>query len=94
MIKHIVMLRVKDPEDNVFTIKENLEKLKTMIPEIIELKVGININHSERKSDLVLETIFENTDTLDHYQNHPQHQEVVRFINQHKTESRVVDYEY
>ena len=92
MVRHIVMLRLENPQKIAPEVKQRLEALVQEIEQIKELKVGLNFNSSDRKSDLVLETTFETENALDIYQQHPKHQEVVQFINLHKIESRVVDY--
>jgi len=65
MIKHIVMWKLKDfaagsnKNENAVKIKTELEMLKSKIPEIKKLEVGININESETAYDIVLYSEFE-----------------------------------
>lgn len=99
MIKHIVMWRLKEKargatkEDNARTLKTRLEALPEVIPEIRRLEVGLNIKDSERAADVVLYSEFDSPEALAAYIGHPAHQEVVAFIREIVSETRVVDYE-
>ncbi len=99
MIKHIVMWRVKDKalgkikEENINAIKIMLENLKSLIREVKDLEVGINIEELTGSHDIVLYTTFENEQDLDAYQKHPEHLEVAKFIREVVTDRACVDYE-
>ena len=99
MIKHVVMWRLKDSAaggdkaGNAQTMKARLEALHAAIPVIRRLEVGLNAKDSERASDVVLYTEFDNGEDLAVYSQHPAHQEVVKFISAIVSETRVVDYE-
>ena len=98
MIKHIVMWRVKDKalgktkEENIADIKIMLEKLKTVITEIKDIEVGINVEDLTGSHDIVLYTTFENEEDLDAYQKHHEHLEVAKFIRQVVADRACVDY--
>ena len=99
MIKHIVMWRLKDfaygadKGENAKKLKSLLESLKSKISEIKRIEVGININPSYGAFDVVLYSEFDSLSDLEAYQKHPEHLEVVSFVNEVRSERRVVDYE-
>ncbi|UCH64089.1 MAG: Dabb family protein [Fidelibacterota bacterium] len=99
MIKHIVMWRLMEEvegtakEGNTRVMRARLEALPKAIPEIGRLEVGLNIKDSERAADVVLYSEFDSPEALATYIQHPAHQEVVAFIREVASETRVVDYE-
>lgn len=99
MIKHIVCWRVKEEANGenktqiIQHIKKILDDLVGVIPEIKELEVGINYNEAPAAFDVSLYSVFENKETLNSYQVHPAHQEVVKYVSSVATERIVVDYE-
>jgi quinol monooxygenase YgiN len=99
MIKHIVMWRLKDSadgaskEENAEKLKNYLEALKDKIREIRHIEVGINISGSDTASDVVLYSEFDSMEDLEAYLKHPEHQKIVSFVNEIRSERRVVDYE-
>ena len=96
MIKHIVFFKFKSVAGKnalMQSIKEELEKLPSVIKELKEIHVGININPAE-KWDLSLEAIVENMENLDAYAKHPAHQEIVKkMIAPIKEDRACVDYQ-
>lgn len=80
MIKHIVFFKFKaSPEktDQMKKIKTELEKLPAIIPELKEIRIGINMNPAE-KWDMSLEALVADWQALEIYANHPAHQEIVK----------------
>lgn len=99
MVKHIVMWKLKEEEggksklENALIIKEALLKLPSKISEIKSFEVGIDDKlEDENTSDVVLISSFENYDSLNAYQIHSAHQEVVSIIKPLVSERRLVDY--
>lgn len=98
MIRHIVMWNLKDEaegavkKENGRKIKEKLEALNGVIPELIFAEVGINFNPNGY--DLCLFSQFADKAALDVYQNHPEHVAVKEFINKVVAERVVCDYEF
>lgn len=99
MIKHIVMWRLKDDAEGAGK-KENQQKMARMlnalpdeIEEIIDFEVGVNFNDSDAAYDVVLYSVFQNSEALNRYQNHPKHLEVAAFVGNVRSERAVVDYE-
>lgn len=99
MIKHIVFWRLKDSAHsndkatNARLIKEKIEALAGKIPSILKIEVGIDYSAGEGSSDVVLYSEFASRSALEAYQNHPEHQAVIPFITEARSERRVVDYE-
>ena len=79
MLKHIVCFKLKDnriencekARDVLLSMKGNVEMLK-------DITVGIDILHSERSYDLILEVVLEDEAALEAYQQHPYHVQVVK----------------
>ncbi len=98
MIKHIVMIKLKefstDKEKTlkINEIKNGLENLPSLIKEIKFFEVGVNINPSERASDLVLVSDFDSLKDLDIYRVHPEHLKVVDVIKENAAKVTAVDY--
>jgi len=99
MVKHIVFWRLK-PEahgqsaaENARAIKEKLEALRGLIPDLLSLEVGLDFERSDQASDVALYTAFPSREALAAYQVHPAHKAVMPFIAEARSERRVVDYE-
>ena len=79
MLKHIVMWKLKEfaegktKAENAQFMKENLERLVGIIPEIKSLQVGINEKISDMAYDAVLISTFEDAEALARYKEHPEH---------------------
>lgn len=99
MIKHIVMWKIKEDTDHgtkqevMEKIKIELEDLKEMIEDIVEIEVGINFEPSEMAYDVVLYSVFKDNEGLEAYQKHPAHQRVGKeLVSQVSAGRVVVDY--
>lgn len=100
MIKHIVFFGLvdtaegKSKAEHAQIIKEELENLKNLIPEIINIEVGINHPDAPQSNyDIALYSEFESLDALNVYVSHPEHQRVAAYIGKVKTTRAAVDYE-
>jgi len=80
-------------KENALKLKEKLLSLPKKIPKIRKMEVGINIDQIDAASDVVLFSEFDSLQDLRAYQQHPEHQKVVDFLNRVRSEKRVVDYE-
>ena len=78
--------------ENAEKIKEKLEALKDVIPQIKTIEVGIGIDLPGSTWDIVLYTEFASQADLDAYQNHPKHQEAGIFIKLSAAGREAVDY--
>ncbi len=100
MIKHIVMWKLEDVAEgrtkleNAKIIKEKLEDLVGIIPEIIKLEVGIDILGTNQSYDVVLVSEFKNLEELDTYAKHPEHVKVGEFVGKVRKDRVAVDYEF
>ena len=85
MLKHIVMWKLKEfaegktKAENALIMKESLERLVGIVPEIISLQVGINEKESDMAYDAVLISTFANAEALARYKVHPEHVKVIVF---------------
>lgn len=98
MLRHIIMFKLKESDNklehlkNIEIIKEKLENLKSHIPEIKRLEVGINVVEIALAFDLVLTIDFENLNDFNNYKIHPAHQAFIEFNKQYSIAKAAVDY--
>lgn len=99
MIKHIVLFKLapfaegNSKQENALYLKERLEDLPSLIPELLKIDVFINDpDASSENYDLILITEFESLEDLDVYTNHPDHQEVASFMSKVRTDRAAIDY--
>jgi quinol monooxygenase YgiN len=100
MIKHIVIWRLKehaegqDRNTNARLMKEQLKALRGVIPGLVKLEVGLELdNHQADQGHVVLYSVFENRVSLQTYIAHPQHKKVAAFIKAVSEDRHCVDYE-
>ena len=95
MIKHTVLFKLKGSEQERLNIArqftEALNKLPEIIPQLISIETGININPAE-KWDIVLTAVAESLEDIAIYSAHPAHQDAVAIIAPYKEERACVDY--
>ena len=95
MLKHIVMWRYKDgaegksPLEHAQWMKQNLEALVGVVPEILGLEYGIDQMSTPASYHGVLTVVVADTEALKRYANHPEHLKIVDYASR-VTESRVV----
>ena len=98
MIRHIVLWKLAEEADgrskseNMMIMKERLEQLVDLIPELISAEVGININGEEY--DAALTCTFQSMKDLKTYDSHPEHRKVREFITKVRLSRVAVDYEF
>ena len=98
MIKHIVMIKLKDypaeleRKTKMDNIKAELEKLPNKISEIKSYEVGLNISVSPVAYDIVLISEFDNMKDLMIYRDHPEHKKVLEIIAESKQNAIVTDF--
>ncbi len=98
MIRHIVMWTVKPTQqassaENAASLKQKLDNLIGVIPDILMLETGINQIEDADAMHVVLNSSFENWEALKRYQQHPAHKKVGEFVKQVRIDRRVVDFE-
>ena len=95
MLKHIVMWRFKDgaegksPLEHAQWMKQNLEALVGVVPEIQSLEYGIDEMPTPASYHGVLTIVVADTEALIRYANHPEHLKIVDYASK-VTENRVV----
>ena len=99
MVKHIVLWKLKEEaggkgkKENGAALKSRLEALKSLIPQIQELEVGLQMEPNEAAFDVALYSAFAGRGELEAYQKNPEHQKVVEFVRGVTADRKVVDYE-
>lgn len=100
MIRHIVVWRLKDEaegkskKENARIIKESLEALKGIVPEIRSISVGINEDGAPADNyDIVLNSTFDTLEDLAAYQSNSDHKKAGSYIVKVASERACVDYE-
>lgn len=98
MIKHIVMIRIKDEDAKQRLLKARalklaIESLMGQVPELKSMEVGLNLSTKPSAYDLVLTSEFESLESLDAYRVHPEHQKVLELLYEVMDQTAVVDYE-
>lgn len=81
MLTHIVCWKYKSEvsEETRREHREMLRNLKLIIPEVLDLRVGADILHLERSFDTALISTYADRESLDIYNDHPEHRKVVAF---------------
>lgn len=99
MVKHVILWQLKDElfdsekAEVKGGIKAGLESLKGKVPGLIEIKVEINPLASSN-ADVMLDSAFENEESLKGYAVHPEHVAVADGKVRPYTKSRVcMDFE-
>lgn len=99
MIKHVVLFKLapfaegNSKHENALYLKEKLENLENLIPELLKMKVVLNIeNVSDQNYDLMLIAKFDSLADLDIYTNHPEHVKVGSFLSKVRTDRAAIDY--
>lgn len=99
MIKHIVFWKISPPGDQathrkvVEEFKQKIEHLRTIIPEILEARVGYNYIEGD-VFNLCIDSVFNNQEELDAYINHPEHLKVREWLNSVTYDKAIFDYIY
>ncbi|OZB96726.1 Dabb family protein [Paenibacillus sp. XY044] len=95
MIKHIVFFKLKDRSpESIERTAAVLRNMEGKIPQLVSIEVGLDVIHSERSFDIALVTELASLEDLQAYTVHPEHQIVIRHINEVKDVSVSVDYEF
>jgi len=95
MITHVVMMKFK-PEvgkKEIDQLEALLDTLPDKIDEIQSYDFGRDVVRSARSYDFALVAVFANLDTLKHYQEHPEHQVVIKKLGGMCAQIAAVDYE-
>jgi hypothetical protein len=99
MIKHIVFWRLNesaygnDKQTNADILKEKLLAMEGKVNGLLKVEVGFDFSNEKDSCDVVLYSEFENKEALHHYQTHPDHEGIKKWLSEVRYERRVVDYE-
>ena len=94
MIRHIVLWRLKSPDEQAFTaIRGALQAQVGRIPGLLRLEIGRSFNTGRRAVDLALTCDFESRDALAAYHRHPAHMEARAVVDPLIAEHWIADYE-
>ena len=93
MIKHIVCYKLKNPSD-AQKAKETLLSMDGKVPQLRSIEVGVDVLHSERSYDVILQVTVDSMQALEEYQKDDYHCSVVKpFMHAARQSSVAVDYE-
>lgn len=95
MIRHIVFFKFKlsTADVEIRKLEGRLGALPGKIPEIREYEMGRDVTGSERAFDFALVSSFDDVDSLRKYIAHPEHQEVLKLVNEICSSIKSVDFE-
>lgn len=97
-IRHIVVwkLKAEAPEEKAAIasdIRERVEILATIIPQVHNLSVRANDPQRANSGDVVLEAEFDNFEDMQTYLTHPEHVAGVSYVKELVASGLTVDYE-
>lgn len=98
MISHVVCFKMKpfaqgrQKRDNLITLKEKLENLKVVIPQVKALQVGFNERGGEY--DAVAVMLFDSKEDLNIYDNNPDHIAIKKYIGEVCFNMEIIDYSF
>lgn len=95
MIRHIIFFKFKPSitETEIGKLEAGLGALPGKIPEIREYEMGRDIVRSERAFDFALVSSFDDMESVRRYREHPEHQKVLKLIDEICSSIRSVDFE-
>jgi len=99
MIKHIVFWRLNeraygnDKHANAKILKEKLLAMKDKVDGLLKVEVGFDFSNEKDSCDVILYSEFSSKEALHHYQIHPDHEAIKKWLSEVRYERRVIDYE-
>lgn len=98
MIKHIVMWDVLGPSAaeravNIARLREAFEGLRSQIPGLLHIEIGVDTSRVAYACDVVLYSEFDCQDSLDAYAVHPAHLRVREALEGVRIARHQVDYD-
>jgi hypothetical protein len=99
MLKHIVLMKSLEKDEVekqmiLNSVSEELESLSETVTAIENMEVGRNISSSDSAYDIALVIDFVDTEALNTYRIHPEHQRVLKYLKSQEIEIAVVDYNF
>lgn len=98
MIRHIVVFKLSAAQpdkrsEDAAEIASRLKDLVLLVPGILGINVFEDFGVISGHWEVILVADFENQASLDSYQAHPKHREVVAWINSVVADRAVIDFE-
>jgi heme-degrading monooxygenase HmoA len=94
MIRHIVLWRVKSPDEAGFiTIRRALQAQLGRVPGLLRVEIGRCFNSGRRATDFALICDFESREALAAYHQHAAHMETRALVDPLIDEHWIADYE-
>ncbi len=95
MIKHIVCFKLKEPTEELLQkTKDILLSMNGNVPTAKSIEVGVDVLHSARSFDIILQVVVDDMNALDEYQQDPYHCGVVKaHMHEVAEKSVALDYE-
>lgn len=96
MYKHIVTWKLNDRNENItlaLSATEILAKMRSELPGLVQIEIGVDSSNSQESSDLVLYSEFISLAAYNNYDQHDLHQQLKKLIGPRRSERRVIDYE-
>lgn len=98
MIKHLSLWRLRcenaEEKARILTrLREEFHALPALIPGILKMELGANLNDGADQADCALYAEFEDRAALRRYIDHPAHGALLPYLNEIRVERRIVDYE-
>jgi quinol monooxygenase YgiN len=94
MVRHIVLWRLKSPEDaDLASIRAALEAQVGRIPGLLKVEVGRSFNAGKRAADFSLVCDFADREALAAYHRHPAHAATRAVVDPLVAEHWIADYE-
>lgn len=96
MVRHVVLWTLKDElseaekAEAAYNIKEQLYDLQDIIPGIVEFFVHTDKLDSS-DADIFLDSTFEDRESLEDYQTHPEHLKVKKYISKVVSSRKCID---
>lgn len=98
MIRHIVVFKLGASQPDQRTkdaveMASRLEGLLHIVPGILSIKVSEDFGVIPSHWEVILVADYQTQESLDSYQSHPKHREVVDWINSVVVDRAVIDFE-
>lgn len=101
MVKHVVLWKLdasyseKEKEMILQEFRSRILALENYITELVHLAVYLRDKSTpESNYDIMLESVFNKVEDLETYQNHPEHQKVVRYVKSLHVQRAAIDFTF
>lgn len=98
MLRHVVMWKFKDEAEghgkmeNMSRVRESLLALRSIIPEILEMEIGLDTGVGRDTWDMAIVMTFADSTSLDRYQSHPEHKIISAYVAKVRSDRACVDF--